>query len=413
MNTATLAATTAGYAVPPLWRLLTKTGYFLGLSGAIGATVTYAATVRPALRSARGAASDTAASGTTASDAIASDAIAEGTIAEDAAVLRRRSALFLACSGVALLVAGYFQLAARVARAGKGMPFGDALAPGAQWDFLRAPAAKGAWIAQGTVYLVQNALLVATALALIALLAPAARRRTDAIALAALPLSLAVTLVAAVPTTAPADLDAWLNLLFDQAHIVSGVVWLGGLALLVALAGTRRRLGEGAGLLWADVWRRFGLLAMVCVAAVTVSGLWLSWKHVGGISQLWTTGYGLALLVKLLLVGGLVAAGAFNQLWLTPRIARARAADDTASLLHLTLRHFPRVVWGEVALGLAVLLVLPFISGSARTEAGSPKAVSSATLFTGGAALALALAASLYATVRMSDALARRSAATL
>ncbi|MER7847755.1 CopD family protein [Kitasatospora sp. NPDC096077] len=383
MHIASAAATTAGYAMPQLWRVLTKTGYFLGLSGAVGATATYATTVRPALRSAH-------------------------RTAEDASVLRGRSAVFLAWSGVALSVAGYFQLAGRVARAGKGMPFGDALAPSAQWDFLRAPAAKGAWIAQGTVYLVQNAVLVVTAAALIALFRPAARRHADRIALTALPLALGVTLITAVPTTAPAGLDAWLNLLFDQAHIVSGVVWLGGLALLVALAGTRRRLGDGAGLLWADLWRRFGLLAMVCVGAVTVSGLWLSWRHVGGISQLWTTGYGLALLVKVLLVAGLVAAGAFNQFWLMPRIVRARAADDTASLLHLTLRHFPAVVWGEVVLGVAVLAVLPFISGSARTEAGSPKAVSSGTLFAGGAALTVALVASLYATARVSDALARR-----
>ncbi|TYC76975.1 CopD family protein [Streptomyces sp. CB01881] len=383
MHTASLAATTAGYAMPQLWRALTKTGYFIGLSGAIGTTVTYATTVRPALR-------------------------APETNTEDAQVLRRRTAHYLAWAGVVLLVAGYFQLAARVARAGKGMPFGDALAPDRIWDYLRAPAAKGAWIAQGTVYLVQNLVLVATAATLIALFTPAARRHTDRIALTALPLSLTVTLIAGVPTTTPADLDAWLNPVFDQAHIVSGTVWLGGLALLVTLAGTRKRLGAGAGLLWADTWRRFGLVAMVCVGAVTISGLWLGWKHVGGISQLWTTGYGIALLVKILLVAGLVTAGAFNQFWLMPRIARARTTDDTVSLLHLTLRHFPKVVWGEVVLGVAVLVVLPFIAGSARTEAGSPKAVSSGTLFAGGAALAIALVVSLYATAKASDALARR-----
>ncbi|MFG2913161.1 copper resistance D family protein [Kitasatospora sp. NPDC048298] len=386
MHTASLAAATAGYVMPQLWRTLSKTGYFIGLSGAIGSTVTYATTIRPALRAAKAN-------------------------TEDAEVLRRRSAHYLAWAGVILLVAGYFQLAARVARAGKGMPFGDALAPERIWDYLRAPAAKGAWMAQGTVYLVQNLVLVATAATLIALFAPGARRHTDRIALTALPLSLAVTLIAAVPTTTPADLDAWLNLVLDQSHIVSGTVWLGGLALLVALAGTRKRLGDGAGLFWADVWRRFGLLAMICVGAVTVSGLWLSWKHVGAVPQLWTTGYGIALLVKVLLVAGLVAAGAFNQFWLMPRIARARTADDTVTLLHLTLRHFPKVVWGEVALGVAVLAVLPFISGSARTEAGSPKAVSSGTLFAGGAALTVALALSLYATAKVADALARREVA--
>ncbi|MFJ9610329.1 CopD family protein [Kitasatospora sp. NPDC101176] len=387
MHTASLAATTAGYVMPQAWRILSKTGYFLGLSGAIGATVTYATTVRPALR-------------------------APQTRPEDTVVLRRRTAAYLAWAGVVLLVAGYFQLAARVARAGKGMPFGDALVPDRILDFLQAPAAKGAWIAQGTVYLVQNAVLVVTAAALTSLFVPAVRRHVDAVALLALPLSLAVTLIGAVPATKPADLDRWLDLVFDQTHIVSGVVWLGGLALLVALAGTRGRLGDGAGLLWADVWRRFSLVAMVCVGAVTVSGLWLSWKHVGAVSQLWTTGYGIALSVKVLLVLGLVAAGAFNQFRLMPRIVQARRADDQSSLLHLTLRHFPLVVWGEVALGVAVLAVMPFISGSARTEAGSAKAVSSTTVFAGGAALVVALVVSLYATAKASDALARRTPTT-
>lgn len=111
-------AATAGYSTPPLWRILTKSGYFVGLSGAIGATVTYAAAVRPALR-------------------------APTTEPADAAALRRRTSAYLAWAGVVLLVAGYFQLAARTARAGKGMPFSDALAPGRIWDFLRAPRRRG------------------------------------------------------------------------------------------------------------------------------------------------------------------------------------------------------------------------------------------------------------------------------
>lgn len=290
MNSLLLATDTAGYTMPQTWRVLTKAGYFIGLSGAIGTTVTYATTVRPSLKHAQ-----------------------EAGDPGDAVVLRSRSASYAAWAGVVLLLAGYFQLAGRVARAGKGMAFGDALAPGRMWDFLQAPAAKGAWIAQGTVYLVQNLVLLAAAAAMIALFLPAARRHLDRIVLAVLPAALAVTLIAAVPATAPADLDRWLDLFLNQTHIVSGTVWLGGLALLVALAGARAGLGEGAGVLWAEIWRRFSLVALVCVGAVVLSGLWLSWKHVGAVSQLWTTGYGIALLVKILLVLGLITAGAFNQ----------------------------------------------------------------------------------------------------
>ncbi|WP_053665012.1 copper resistance D family protein [Streptomyces sp. MMG1121] len=386
MNTLLLAADTVGYTLPPLWRALTKTAYFIGLAGAIGGLVTYAGAVRPALRGSADA-------------------------ADDVALLRDRSAVGLACSGVVLLVSGYFQLAARVARAGTGMPFADALAPQRIWQFLRAPADEGSWIAQGTIFLVQNLVLLVTATILTALFARGVRRRLDTIALTALPLALAVTLIGAVPASVPLEADASLDLAFTQIHIISGTVWLGGLVLLVALAGARGRLSRNAGPIWAGIWRRFSLTAMICVAAVLISGLWMSWEHVGAVSQLWTTGYGLALLVKILLVLGLVTAGAFNQLWLMPRIARARRTDETASLFRLTLRHFPKVVWGEVVLGLAVLSVVPFLSGSARTEAGSPQAEPSAGVFTAGAALVLTLVVSLYVTAKASDALSRRPAA--
>lgn len=385
MNLIHLAAST-GYTTPPLWRVLTKSGYFAGLCATIGATATYAASVRPALR------------GTDVPH-------------EDAEVTRDRTAGYLAWAGIVLLVAGYFQLAARVARSGKGMPFGDALAPGRIADFLTAPAGKGAWIAQGTLYLVQNLALLLAAAALIALFLPTARRHTDALVLTALPLTLAITLIAAVPAIEPKDADKVLDLVFGQAHIISGVVWTGGLALLAALSASRGRLGENAGALWADIWRRFSLVALICVGAVFTSGLWMGWKHVGAVSQLWTTTYGLFLLVKVLLVLGMVTAGGVNQFWLMPRIVKARRDDDRTSLTHLTLRHFPKVVWSEVALGTAVLAVVPFLGGSARTEAGSAAAVWSGSVFALGAVLVLTLVASLSMTVRASDALARRTAA--
>lgn len=385
MSFAHLAAT-AAYTTPPLFRILTKAGYFVGLSAAIGATVTYATAVRPALRTPE-------------------------TEPGDADALRRRMSAYLAWSGVVLLVAGYFQLAARLARAGKGMPFGDALAPGRIWTFLRAPAGKGAWVAQGTIYIVQNVVLVLAAAALIALFVPLVRRHLDAVALTALPLSLAVSLIGAIPAVAPKDVDHALDPVFGQLHIIGGTVWVGGLALLAILAvPARGRFGENAGALWADLWRRFSLVALICVGAVLTSGLWMSWKHVGAFSQLWTTTYGFFLLIKLLLVLAMVVAGGVNQFWLMPRIAQARRADDRSSLLHLTLRHFPKVVWAEVVLGAAVLAVVPFLGGSARTEAGSAPAVSSGSIFAAGAVLVLTLAASLYVTARTSDALARRAA---
>ena len=381
-----LTASATPYALPPLWQMLSLFGYFVGLSAAIGATVTYAAVVRPALR-------------------------IPGNEGGDVETLRRRSAISLAWAGVLLAVTAYFQLAARVANSGKGTPYDAALEPGQIWAFLSAPAKPGNWVADGTLFLLQNLIILLTSALLIALFSPRARRRLDRLALTALPLALAAALIRLVPPAPLATTEALLNKVFIQAHIVSACTWLGGLALLVVLAGTRRSLSDRAGLLWADMWRRFGFVALTSVGTILISGLWLAYQQIGSIPQLWTTTNGLILLVKLILVLGMITAGAVNEFWLMPRIALARQADPDASLVDLTLRHFPKVVWAEVALGVGVLTAITFFNGSARAEAGDVAPVATGGIITAGIAFALTLAASLYATAKASDALARRKIA--
>ncbi len=145
---------------------------------------------------------------------------------------------------------------------------------------------------------------------------------------------------------------------------------MGGLASLVSLSRARHSLGQHAALWWARIWQRFSILALTTVAAIIISGCWLAWKHVGGPAELVTTMYGRFLLVKLLLVLTLILSGAYNEFLLTPRVARAHAAGDIGEGFALTLSRFPAVVTVEAALGVGVLLVVPFLAGSARAQAG-------------------------------------------
>jgi hypothetical protein len=99
-----------------------------------------------------------------------------------------------------------------------------------------------------------------------------------------------------------------------------------------------------------------------------LTGLWTAWIHVGPPRLLFHTLYGETLLVKLILVLILVGLGAINQLWLLPRVNAMRAAGEEGSGLAVTLRHFRAVVAAEAVVGLLVILVVPFLSGSARKQ---------------------------------------------
>jgi copper transport protein len=270
-----------------------------------------------------------------------------------------------------LVGAAYAQLAGRVARADTATSFGEALAPARIWHFLAQPAKAGSWVSSGTLILVQNVLFAVAAVLLVALFVPRVPDRLDSVATAAASLAVTASLVSSLPTNLGTEtFDDVLGAVMTQTHIIAGCTWLGGLGSLALLSRSRRALGAHSGLSWARLWQRFSILALTAVGAVIISGSWLTWKHVGGVAEFATTTYGRFLLVKLLVVLAMVAAGAYNQFLLTPRIARAHAAGEIGKGFALTLRHFPAVVAGGTALGICVLVIVPFLTGSARAQAG-------------------------------------------
>lgn len=188
--------------------------------------------------------------------------------------------------------------------------------------------------------------------------------------------------------------DDWGRTAFEtlmwMLHLIGGGVWLGGLAglLLVALPGALPGPLAAAQrtAFWSATLRRFSAWAMGCVAAIALSGLFLYWEHVDGPTQLLTTMYGRVLGVKILIFGGLLLLGMFNQFWLHPRIEALRAAGDQRPLTTVLLRTFPAVVGVEVLLALAVLFVAPFLHGSARNQAYQADLAKHATTDAAGAA---------------------------
>jgi putative copper export protein len=197
-------------------------------------------------------------------------------------------------------------------------------------------------------------------------LSPGRVRTVAAIGLAA---GVGELLARVIPTERP---EEWVREIFtdllDWGHMTGASVWIGGLAALAVLGATLRLPAAERDGFWSAALRRFSVVATVCVGVMILTGLWTAWIHVGPPRLLFHTLYGETLLVKLILVLILVGLGAVNQLWLLPRVNAMRADGEEGSGIAVTLRHFRGVVAAEAVVGLLVLLVVPFLSGSARKQ---------------------------------------------
>jgi copper transport protein len=134
-----------------------------------------------------------------------------------------------------------------------------------------------------------------------------------------------------VPTLAGHALDGGqprlLNAVADVVHLGAAAVWVGG---VVALALTL--LAGGA----RPVLRRFSTVALVAVGVLGGTGVVRAFGELSAVDQLWSTGYGRALVVKTILLLVLVAIGYVNRVRFVPRNAlgalRVTTGVETALL---------------------------------------------------------------------------------
>ena len=152
-------------------------------------------------------------------------------------------------------------------------------------------------------------------------------------------------------------------------HVVAMSVWVGGLAslLFVLPAATRELEPPDRGRLLAATLARFSPLALLCVAAILLTGLAQAYVYVRDLDNLLDTAYGRAVLVKLvLLVGLLIPLGAYNRYRSVPRLERIAAGGEVPGHTGLLLR---RALRGEVALLAVVLGVTAALAGYAPPTA--------------------------------------------
>ncbi len=133
---------------------------------------------------------------------------------------------------------------------------------------------------------------------------------------------LAVALIP-VPTVAGHALDpgrSWIDVPIDLLHVLAAALWIGGLFALVLVA---PRDGASPQLLAAAA-RRFSKLALASVLVLAVTGAGRALAELSAVSQLWTTGYGRAILAKTGLFVLLLGLGAVSRERVLAGVARLR-----------------------------------------------------------------------------------------
>jgi copper transport protein len=136
----------------------------------------------------------------------------------------------------------------------------------------------------------------------------------------------------------------------NGVHILAASTWLGTLLVLtlIGIRGVMRSTttGRQRSELVADLVNSFSPLALTAATVVVLTGATTAWLHLKRLSALWTTSYGIALLIKLMLVLVVVVVGAFNWRRVRPSLGGEGSEE--------TIRRSATL---ELAFGALVLIV--------------------------------------------------------
>ena len=280
--------------------------------------------------------------------------VVAATIIPETRSTRRRvtAARYASASGVVWVVAGLIGLVLSFASLSSTPPTDPMFGAGLETFVFQIDTLRVAVISSAM------ALIVTTGAALV-------RRRQGIVALAALSILAILPLALSGHAAGAASHDTAVNSL--AVHLVSSVVWVGG---LLALAMLRPLLGTAFGV----SVQRYSTLAGWCFGAVALSGVANAWIRVGSVGNL-ASAYGALLILKVVALVALGVAG-----WLQrSHVVRRIAAEPLAGRLFARLTLIELVLMGAAfALGTALsrsappVEPLPAVAGPAHAITGYP-----------------------------------------
>jgi putative copper resistance protein D len=119
------------------------------------------------------------------------------------------------------------------------------------------------------------------------------------------------------------------HVISDVVHLFAAAVWMGALVGLLLLLRSSAPVREVAFALTA-----FSTIGPSTVALLVITGVVNSLFLIGPPSSLFTTAYGLTLVVKILLFAGMFVCAVLNRFRLTPRLAAAHDDKSEVDAMH-------------------------------------------------------------------------------
>jgi copper transport protein len=161
---------------------------------------------------------------------------------------------------------------------------------------------------------------------------------------------------------AAADPQPVLPVLADWIHLTAASVWVGGLIYFaIGLWALRNStLAANARTQFAAlVIPRFSALALTSVALLIMTGVYSAVIRIGTFQALYSSAYGWALIIKLLVAWPMAMMGAINLLMVTPALQRAVSRHTS----HLpVVGRFRGLVTGEMMLGFILLFSVSLLT---------------------------------------------------
>ena len=157
-----------------------------------------------------------------------------------------------------------------------------------------------------------------------------------------------------------------LALANDLFHQATSATWFAGVVLLAAFLpdGWMGRGGTDRLELLSPTVTRFSKVAFASIVLVAITGVVNSLLHVGAFNDLWDTGYGRTVGLKILLFFGILALGGINHYFVRERLEAARAEGKPSGAQGL----FRRTIAAELAIAIAVMGATALLVGLARTR---------------------------------------------